>query len=108
MPLPKRRKRRIKKADPLFDKAMKNFSITHLRVLLELHRKSPLRSVDFVPILHLHNDFVTSRLAEMVKAGEIVRIHRLNTAAAYRYRLTAKGHALLRKAYHFATGEELS
>lgn len=90
------------------DVGLKNFSITRLRILIELARQGSMWNHELASILGLTSGTTSETLARIAKDGEIKRVRTLtdNGYAKYRYSLTIAGQQQLHRTYRHATGRE--
>lgn len=92
-----------------FPEELKNFSITRLRLLLELHNRGSLWNHELASALGLPPSPISDTLARMARGDEVRRTPALSDSnrAMFRYSITTKGRDLLKLVYHHATGKDL-
>ena len=90
------------------DVGLKNFSITRLRILVELTQHGSLWNSEISKAIGLQSGTTAETLARMAKDGEIRRVRSLSDSdrPMFRYSLTTAGREQLYRTYRHATGKE--
>lgn len=87
------------------DVSLKNFSITRMRILVELATQHAMWSADVAEKLGTAPGPTSDILARMTKDREVRRVF-FRGWRRYRYSITHGGRELLNRTYRHATGKE--
>ena len=90
------------------DIALKNFSITRMRILIELADRGSMWNHEMAEILGLNSDTCSETLARMARDGEVQRVRSLSDSGCskFRYSLSIAGREQMHRTYRHATGRE--
>lgn len=90
------------------DIALKNFSITRMRILIELADHGPMWNHELAKILGMNPDTCSETLARIARDGEVRRVRCFadNGYSKFRYSLSTAGREQMHRAYRHATGRE--